>query len=127
MESKHTPEASLSVADAMKIVTDAMRADPDYAWTWHCNIAMAFVDEGGDHGLANHAAARFLRTLADIEPMYELQPKRDDACRQRDELLEVLKAVQKNDADGYLYNGHGTDPIKVLVDTAIAKATGSEA
>lgn len=64
-----------ALPDAMRTVTDAMRADPEYAWGWHCNIAMAFVDEGGEHGMANHAAARFMRLLAGVEPAHELPAK----------------------------------------------------
>ena len=67
--------AAQQVPAAMKVVTDAMRADPEYAWSWHCNIAMAFVDEGGDHAMANHAAARFMRLLADVEPAHKLPEK----------------------------------------------------
>ncbi|MCE9955987.1 hypothetical protein [Aeromonas rivipollensis] len=42
--------------------------------------------------------------------------------QQRDELLAALVAVQKNDADGYLYNGTGNSPVKQLVESAIARA-----
>lgn len=55
------------VSSAMKQVTDAMRNDLDYAWSWHCNIAMASVDEGMDHYAANKAAARFLMILAGVD------------------------------------------------------------
>jgi hypothetical protein len=60
------------VADAMNVVTEAMQKDPDYAWSWHCNIAMAFVDAGGDHYTGNQGAARFMKTLANVEPAHEL-------------------------------------------------------
>ena len=42
---------------------------------------------------------------------------------QRDELLSVLLAVQSNDQRGFLYNGSGTDPIKLLVDHTVSKYT----
>ena len=38
-----------------------IRSDEGYAWGWHCNIAMASVDEGMDRDAANRAAARFMR------------------------------------------------------------------
>jgi hypothetical protein len=47
----------------MKVVSEAMLSDPEYAWSWHCNIAMAAFDEGLDHFRANKAAARFLALL----------------------------------------------------------------
>lgn len=69
------PAAALAVPEAMRVVTAAMRSDPEYAWSWHCNVAMAFVDEGGDHAMANHAAARFMRLLANVEPAHEIPAK----------------------------------------------------
>ena len=49
--------------------------DPSLAWSWHCNIAVAFVDEGGDHKLANRAAARFMQLCFGVDtsdlPEYE--------------------------------------------------------
>jgi hypothetical protein len=62
------------VADAMKTVIKAMQADPDYAWSWHCNVAMAFADAGGDPYTANQGAARFMRLLANVDPTHELPP-----------------------------------------------------
>jgi len=60
------------VLAAMKTVIESMQQDPDYAWGWHCNIAMSFVDAGGDHYTGNQGAARFMRTLANVEPAHEL-------------------------------------------------------
>lgn len=57
---KHVPES-------MATVSKAIRNDPGYAWTWHCNIAMAAVDEGVDHMTANKLAARFLMILTGVD------------------------------------------------------------
>ena len=57
---KHVPES-------MATVSQAIRNDPSYAWTWHCNIAMAAVDEGVDHMAANKLAARFLMILTGVD------------------------------------------------------------
>lgn len=57
----------VTVPDAMNVVIAALRDDPDYAWSWHCNVAMAAFDEGLSHYAANKAAARFLRALAGVE------------------------------------------------------------
>lgn len=59
--------AAPTVLQAMAIVTDALRADPDYAWSWHCNVAMSALDEGLDHYRANKAAARFMSLLAGVD------------------------------------------------------------
>lgn len=45
----------------------ALQNDLDWAWSYHCNIAMAFQDEGGDHKTANRAAARFMKNWADVD------------------------------------------------------------
>jgi hypothetical protein len=84
----HTP-SDLGITAAVDAVIAAMRADPGYAWTWHCNIAMAFVDEGGDHALADHAAARFMRLLANVEPAHELPP---NSTPTHDQLIQAHAA-----------------------------------
>jgi hypothetical protein len=40
-----------------------MRTDPDYAWTWHCNIAMVAQDAGAPHKEANIRAGDFMNML----------------------------------------------------------------
>lgn len=50
----------LTVEHCFKVLSKAVKADASYAWSWHCNIAMASVDEGLDHAAANRAAARFM-------------------------------------------------------------------
>jgi outer membrane PBP1 activator LpoA protein len=80
------------VADAMKTVTKAMQDDPDYAWSWHCNVAMAFVDAGGDSYTANQGAARFMRLLANVDPAHELPshpPRRKWQSLSEDELTAL--------------------------------------
>lgn len=52
-----------------------------------------------------------------------LQNQQAQLRSERDELLSVLLAVQDNDQRGFLYNGSGTDPIKLLVDRTISKYT----
>lgn len=66
-----------SLSSAVKTVISAMNEYPDYSWTWHCNVAMAFVDAGGDAYTANQGAARFMRLLAGVEPAYDLPAPQD--------------------------------------------------
>lgn len=54
-------------ADAYAIVQENMQKDSDYAWSWHCNIAMAVVDEGGSHELGNRAAVRFMQMAFNVD------------------------------------------------------------
>lgn len=81
-EAVRQPAALKDVPEAMNAVIDAMQADPDYAWSWHCNVAMAFVDAGGDPYTANQGAARFMRLLANVDPAHELPPQQAEAVPQ---------------------------------------------
>ena len=94
------PQQAEAVPAAMKVVLEAMRSDPDYAWSWHCNVAMAFVDAGGDHYTANQGAARFMRLLAGVEPAHELpeapqQAEAVQACGHPMSLL--LRSAESNE------------------------------
>lgn len=40
-----------------------IRADPDYAWAWHCVAACAAMDEKVDHDTANRIASRMMRMM----------------------------------------------------------------
>ena len=59
--------AAPGVTGAVQTLIETLKADPEYAWAWHCNVAMAAVDEGLSHYAANKAAARFLSWLAKID------------------------------------------------------------
>lgn len=54
---------SEEIKQAFDVLKNAVNNDPDYAWSWHCNLAMPFVDEGGSHETANKAAARIMSIL----------------------------------------------------------------
>ena len=53
--------------EALNIIRSAMRDDPHYAWTWHCNVAVSMMDESSTHDSANAAAARFMRLAFDVD------------------------------------------------------------
>jgi len=67
-----------SVEDAMNVLTQAMKTDPDYAHGWHCNIAVMCADaihadesESVDHDMAhrmsNDGASRFMKLCFDVD------------------------------------------------------------
>lgn len=68
-------EQTNKIADAVKVIIDAMNEDKSegsFYYSWQANIAMAFVDEMDGYGLieksllhkvANDAAKRFLDLL----------------------------------------------------------------
>ena len=67
---------SKSENPALEALSEQIRNDPDYAWSWHCALACAYQDEGIDHPAANRAAARFMKQAFGAEG-YE--PEREAA------------------------------------------------
>ena len=57
----------ITTDEAVKRLTKALRDDLDYAWGWHCNIAMTAFDAGCPHDVANEGAARFMQLLAGVD------------------------------------------------------------
>jgi hypothetical protein len=61
----------------MAALAAEMKADPDYAWAWLCNLAVPIMDviEGATHQQANQAAALIMRQMFDCDvtthPHYE--------------------------------------------------------
>lgn len=52
---------------------NALKADREMQWAWHCNIAMAAFDKGVPHRQANKVAELFLeRLLGEYEPLHDL-------------------------------------------------------
>ena len=54
------------VSHAFDVLKSAVQSDDEYAWGWHCNIAMAYQDEGATHEAGNKAAARFMKQCFDV-------------------------------------------------------------
>lgn len=54
-------------AEAMAVLSAAMQEDYGYAWSWHCNIAMAAQDAGAPHKEANERAAGFMRCAFGVD------------------------------------------------------------
>ena len=61
---------------AMDLLSHAMRIDPEYAHSWHCNLAMAFYDSFNAelpvthmtiHKIANEGASRFMKQTFNVE------------------------------------------------------------
>ena len=57
----------ITVKQAMEVLTEAVRQDPDYAWTWQANLAASAFDEGMEIDAANRAAARFMKLLFKVD------------------------------------------------------------
>lgn len=85
--------AADDVRSSMQTLVAALKTDPDYAWTWHCNVAMAALDEGLGHYEANKAAARFMSWLAQIDttthPGFPKAPTQPAAAPDEDAILSA--------------------------------------
>lgn len=57
----------ISAAQGMDAIRKAMQEDYGYAWSWHCNVAMAAHDAGAPIEKANERAAQFMRNAFDID------------------------------------------------------------
>jgi hypothetical protein len=61
------PKSINLIPEAMDVVGAAINSDPEYAWSWQCNIAMAVFDAGVEHRIANEGAARFMQILFGVD------------------------------------------------------------
>lgn len=61
------PEPRRPVPMALDIMRAAFAEDPHFAWTWHCNVACAVMDEGAPQDSANAAAARFMKAAFGVD------------------------------------------------------------
>ncbi len=92
---------------AMQQLTAALQADPDYAWSWHCNLAMPVMDVTGvTHRVANEAGARLMRHLFDIDitkhPHYQVDtaPPAQPAAQPLTDAWRQLYRRAINEANG---------------------------
>ena len=62
-----TEQENNAIAEAFNVLRAAMYQDHGYAWSWHCNLAMAVYDAGCDPVIANKGAARFMQTVFGLD------------------------------------------------------------
>ncbi len=67
LKSATFPKMKLPGINVFEALKEQIKNDDGYAWSWHCNIAMASIDQGFDHGKANIAAARFMKNCFDVD------------------------------------------------------------
>lgn len=51
----------------LSMLKGVMKFHPDFAWTWHCNIACVAMDEGVNASTANLLAARFMMSAFEVD------------------------------------------------------------
>lgn len=75
---------------AMQALRQALQADPEYAWAWHCNFAMPIMDSiHCTPAQANKAGADLMRYVFDIDirkhEYWNHDPKPDEPMPAQDE------------------------------------------
>lgn len=58
---------SRDVEGAVATLKAAMRNDPDYAWGWHCAVAVSMQNEGVSPAVADRGAVRFMRMAFEVD------------------------------------------------------------
>ena len=48
------------IPEVLNRLTEAMKDNPEYAWSWHCNMATAAHNEGLNISSSHKSAARFM-------------------------------------------------------------------
>lgn len=65
--SQDNAKLATEVGDALDVLKNAFKNNPDFAWTWHCAIWSGAHDEGLSSDAANRAAARVMKMAFDID------------------------------------------------------------
>ncbi len=64
----------MTTEEAMDHLSQAMKDDPSYAWSWHCIVACLLLDEGVPHDRANDRASSFMKLAFGVKTK---APERD--------------------------------------------------
>jgi hypothetical protein len=57
----------ITISETIENLSNLMKNDPDYAWTWLCNIAVCAQDEGLEYSASNRCAANFIKALCGLD------------------------------------------------------------
>lgn len=57
----------MTTEEAMDHLKQVINDDREYAWAWHCNIAVPFMDAGASHDQANEGAARVMQHFFGVD------------------------------------------------------------
>jgi hypothetical protein len=78
------------VQQALQVISKAMQEDPDFAWSWHSNIAMTAFDAGAPHAEANARAADFMSRAFSVNT-------RDSEAYRSNQAVHTQQEVQLQD------------------------------
>ena len=109
----------------IKGLIDAMKADPEYAWSWHCNLVMAMEDAGaGTLQDCNKGAALFMSRLTNGAVDTTQHP---DIKAAVSELLSKSQDGQEAKSSGPYPENAGASPAPATTSApSVADALGIE-
>lgn len=89
---------SEEIKNAFGALKVAIQADPDYAWSWHCNLAVPVMDviEGATHEQANQAAALIMQQMFDYD--ITQHPHYPGKKSSQQEYFELRVAAERDEA-----------------------------
>ncbi len=85
---------NITPAEALQTLSAAFKADPDYAWGWHCNVSMAAYDQGLSQESADKAAANFMKSAFGVDTS-ELHKTKDISAEKEEELLDAYNQISQ--------------------------------
>ncbi len=70
------------VVEALDVLKKALKEDDGFAYSWHCNVAVAFQDAAKKgfsiHRVSNEAATIFMKNAFGVDTSYEmLNPEKE--------------------------------------------------
>lgn len=54
-------------AQALAVLRASFQADPDYALSWHCNLASCAINAGLEQDMAQRLAVKFMKLCFDFD------------------------------------------------------------
>lgn len=58
---------NITTKQAFDRLQRALKDDPNYAYSWHCNIAMCAIDLGVSRQVGNKAATNFMKLAFGVD------------------------------------------------------------
>jgi hypothetical protein len=111
---------------ALPTLTERIKEDPEYAWTWHCNLACAGMDAGLGHQAANAMAGNFMKLAfgAEVDKYTPGTKSVEETCEghlpQPDETAQGYIHVTTKEQDAEYEAEHHAMEDKMFLETVHA-------
>ncbi len=119
-------EEKASISQSLLALSTAMHKDPEYAWTWHCNLACAGMDAGLGHQAANVMAGNFMKLAfgAEVDKYTPGTKSVEETCEgyvpQPDEAAQGYLHVTTKEQDAEYEAEHHAMEDKMFLETVDA-------